>query len=216
MSQRPQAGRALFYTRDSGGKHETTPTEFVGWACRKAQELGLRFGGTAEAITAMIRDRCPRCGDLFLDYGVSGNVLTRDGLNALIQEALTDRDVSHVLIPRRDRLARPDDPVDGMRLEGDFRDQGITLVFMDRVIPPVKKGQRGDIGELIVALVYYDKSGKDRRELAEKMIYAQIRLAGPSGSAGWSRCWTSAAARSAASRGRRTRRATRWAVGSST
>jgi hypothetical protein len=177
MSRRQQAGRALFYTRDSGGRHEMTPTEYVAWARRRADELGLRFDGTPEAITSMIRDGCARRGDLFLDYGVAGNVLTRAGLNALMQEVVTCPDVSHILIPSRDRLARPDDPVDAVRLENALRTSGVTLVFMDRVVPPLEKGQRRDIGELIVALVDYDKSGKDRRELAEKMVYAQIRLA---------------------------------------
>jgi hypothetical protein len=178
LSKRQQAGRALFYTRDSGGKHEMTLPEYVEWARRQAQGLGLRFDGTAEVITEMVRDSCAHRGDLFLDYGVAGNILTRAGLDALIKEALTDCNVSHVFIPRRDRLARPDDPVDALKLEGVFRDNGITLVFTERTLPPVKKGQRRDIGEMIAALVDYEKSGKDRRDLAEKMIYAQIRLAG--------------------------------------
>jgi DNA invertase Pin-like site-specific DNA recombinase len=177
MSQRQDRGRALFYTRDSGGRHEMTPAEYVGWARRQAEELGLTFDGTAEALQAMIRDGQDRRGDLFLDYGVSGNLLSRNGLNALLKEALADPSVSHVLIPRRDRLARPDDPVDAVKLESVLRKSGITLVFMDRVCQPLKKGQRGDIGELIVTLVDYEKSGKDRRELAQKMIYAQIQLA---------------------------------------
>lgn len=29
MVKRPTCGRGLFYTRDSGGKHETTPGEYV-------------------------------------------------------------------------------------------------------------------------------------------------------------------------------------------
>ena len=178
MSKRQETGRALFYTRDSGGKHEMTLPEYVEWARRKALELGLRFDGSADTIAAMVRDGCAHQGDLFLDYGVSGNVLEREGLNALIGEALKNRDVSHIFIPRRDRLARPEDPVDALRLEGVFRNNGITLVFTDRTVQPVKRGQRRDIGEMIAALVDYDKSGKDRRDLAEKMIYAQIRLAG--------------------------------------
>src|SRR5262249_53135011 len=157
---------------------EMSLPEYVEWARRKARELGLSFDGTPEAITAMARDRCAHRGDLFLDYGVAGNVLEREGLSSLMQEALTDHTVSHVFIPRRDRLARPDDPVDALKLEGVFRDNGITLVFTDRTVPPVKKGQRRDIGEMIAALIDYEKSGKDRRDLAEKMVYAQIWLAG--------------------------------------
>src|SRR5262245_9369823 len=139
MSKRPRQGRALFYTRDSGGKHENTPGQYVAWAQAKAAELGLAFGGTPEAIEAMIREGRSRLGDLFLDFGVAGNLLSRDGLDALINEALSDRSVSHVLIPRRDRLARPDDPVDAVRLENVLRGDGLTLVFMDRTCPPLKK-----------------------------------------------------------------------------
>jgi hypothetical protein len=115
---------------------------------------------------------------VFLDYGVSGNVLSRQGLNALLQEAMDDLEVTHVFIPRRDRLCRPDDPVDGLRLENLLRESGVTLVFMDRVCPPLVKGRRRDIAEMIATLIDYEKSGKDRRELGEKMVYAQLRLAG--------------------------------------
>jgi hypothetical protein len=177
MKKRSTKGRALFYTRDSGGQHENTPGEYVRWAALRARELGLSFGGTPEMIEAMIRGGASRDGDLFLDYGVSGNVLSRDGLNALLCEAASDLTVSHVLIPRRDRLARPDHPVDGVKLEYSLRERGITLVFMDRVCLPVPAGQRPDIGELISTIVDYDKSGKDRRELAQKILYAQLGLA---------------------------------------
>jgi hypothetical protein len=177
MRKQQQTGRAIFYTRDSGGKHEMTPTEYVGWARRNADELGLRFDGTPTVITDMIRDQSSHRGDLFLDYGVAGNILTREGLDALLKELMTDSEISHIFIPRRDRLARPDNPVDALQLENMLRANGVTLFFMDRVLPPLKTGQRRDIGEMIVALVDYEKSGKDRRELAEKIIYAQIRLA---------------------------------------
>ena len=119
--KRKQKGRALFYTRDSGGKHENTPAEYVGWGQREAAKLGLSFDGTPEAIEAMIRDGRPVSGDLFLDYGVQGHILSRDGLDAMMREALGDPEVSHILIPRRDRLARPHNPLDGIKLENGLR-----------------------------------------------------------------------------------------------
>jgi hypothetical protein len=45
MTTRPSQGRALFYTRDSGGKHDTTPGQYIAWAQRTAAKLGLSFGG---------------------------------------------------------------------------------------------------------------------------------------------------------------------------
>jgi hypothetical protein len=177
MNKRPSIGRGVFYTRDSGGEHEMTPPEYVDWARRRSAEIGVTFDGTAEGITAMIRTGIAQKGDLYLDYCVKGNVLSREGLNALLREVQSDRRISHVFIPRRDRLARPDDPVDGLVLEGTLRSAGITLVFMDKVCPPLAKGRRRDIGDLITAIVDYDKAEKDRRDLAQKIIFAQIRLA---------------------------------------
>jgi hypothetical protein len=150
---RNQKGKALFYTRDSGGRHEMTPGEYVNWGQRVADELGVSFSGTPEAITTMIQDGQSVNGDLYLDYDVKGNILSRPGLNAMIDRAISDPGVTHILIPRRDRLARPDDPLDPLCMENALRSQGLTLAFMDRVLPPLPKGKRRDISEQIVALV---------------------------------------------------------------
>lgn len=176
MTQRPAAGRGLFYTRDSGGEHENTPGQYVSWAVRAAGERGVRFAGTPLQIERMIRTSLWGEGDVFLDFAVKGNLLRRRGLDSLLQTAADDPTVSHVFIPRRDRLARPDDPTDGLRIENDLRRRGLTLVFMDKVLQPLGRG-RQDMGELIVGLIDYEKAGKERRDLAEKMLYAQLSLA---------------------------------------
>lgn len=116
MNQRPEQGTALFYTRESGGKHETTPGRCVEWACAETAQRGLRFSGTPDTIGAMIRVGESHRGDIFMDHDACGNQTSRPGLNALIARATKDHSVSHVIIPRRDRLARPDDPLDGIRL----------------------------------------------------------------------------------------------------
>ena len=81
--KRPQNGRALFYTRDSGGKHETTPGPYVNWAAAEARSRGLSFDGSPDTIETLIQTGQPHSGDVFIDYGVCGNVLSRAGLNAL-------------------------------------------------------------------------------------------------------------------------------------
>jgi len=177
MIKRPTSGSALFYTRDSGGKHETTPGEYVLWARRAAALHGVAFTGTPERIEAMIRSGRSQDGDLFIDYGIGGNLLSRAGLDALIQTALNDPSVTHILIPRRDRFARPDDPLDALRLEAVLRGGGLTLVFMDKVVPPLVRGQRRDLAELIADVLDYDQAGKFRRELAQKIITSQLALA---------------------------------------
>ena len=70
---RSEKGRAVFLTRDSGGRHEMTPASYVDWACKKANELGLFFDGSGAMIEAMIREGLSNRGDLYLDYDVCGN-----------------------------------------------------------------------------------------------------------------------------------------------
>jgi hypothetical protein len=81
-----------------------------------------------------------------------------------------------VFIPRRDRFARPDDPIDAIRLEGKLREAGVTLVFMDLTLAPLPRGRR-DLGESIAAMIDYDRAGEERRDLAQKIIFAQLTLA---------------------------------------
>ena len=170
-------GRALFHTRDSGGKHEQTPAQYVNWARSKCGEFDVSFDGTPEVIDAMIHAHCSVQGDIFLDFDTPGNVLSRKGLNALIETALADSNVTHVLIPRRDRLARPDDPIDGVKIENRLRRGGVALVFMGKIYPPLGKKKRQDKAELITAVMEYADAGEDRRELAQKILLAQISLA---------------------------------------
>ncbi|MCA9055828.1 MAG: recombinase family protein, partial [Planctomycetaceae bacterium] len=167
----------LFYTRDSGGRHEMTPTQYVDWARRRADELGVTFTVKGADITRMIAKRESVCGDLYLDYEVSGNVLARPGLDALRTRVLSDKSVSHVFIPRRDRLARPDNPIDAMQIEVALRTAGVSLVYMDKSLAPLSRGGRQDIGELITQLVDYDQAGRFRLELAQKMVFTQLSLA---------------------------------------
>lgn len=70
---RVTTGRAVFYTRDSGGRHETTPGEYVKWAQRKADELKVDFSGTVEDIQQLIQRGESAKGDIFLDFEVPGH-----------------------------------------------------------------------------------------------------------------------------------------------
>ena len=175
--KRPTAGRGLFCTRDSGGKHETTPAEYVRWACGKAQELHLSFDGTPEAINAMISAGESHRGDLFLDFDVAGEILSRPGLNRLLAEVKNDPTVSHVMIPRRDRLARPEDPLDAMVLEASIRRAGVTVVFMDRTLPPLTQSSGHKFEDLIMGLIDYERAEKEVSDLGKKMVLSQIALA---------------------------------------
>src|SRR5687767_402606 len=135
---RPEKGRSLFYTRDSGGGHETTPAEYVRWTAEESRRQGLRFGGTPEEIDRMVRERASAwSGDLFLDWDVSGNIHSRLALDALFAEVARDRSITHVFIPRPDRLSRPNDAEEGVELEKRLRRMGVSVVFRSKVRGPL-------------------------------------------------------------------------------
>ncbi|WP_339686486.1 recombinase family protein [Gimesia maris] len=169
--------RGVGYYRDSGGKHETTPSEYVLWTSRAAKQHNVTFNGSPDQIDRMIRKGLPVDGDIYLDYGVSGNKLSRPALDQLFIDAISDPSITHLFIPKRNRLARPDHPLQGVELENRFRSAGITIVYQDRVLPALSKGKSHDIGDIITAVVDYHQSGTFRRELGKAMIYAQTMLA---------------------------------------
>jgi len=175
--RRPTHGTMLFYTRDSGGKHEMTPARYVEEAIKRAFGIGLAFEGSPDMIGEMIRSGRFQTGDIYLDYDVSGDQLSRPGLNALIERVTTDLNISHVFIPRRDRLARPGKASDGLELENRIRSLGITLLYLGNELAPLQRGKRQDLGEMITGLCEYHQSGKDLVDLAEKILFAQITLA---------------------------------------
>ena len=67
--------------------------------------------------------------------------------------------------------------MDGIKLENILRSAGKTIVYMDRTLPPLKKGKKADLSEIIMGVVDFDRAEKDRRDLAQKILYAQLRLA---------------------------------------
>ena len=178
MSQkRATQGRMLFYLRDSGGEHEMTPSQYVRQAQARAKELKLKFDGTPEAIERMRLSQTPVEGDLYFDYIVKGHLKSRPALDALIERVSADKTVSHVYTTRRDRFSRPHDTNDAVQQENVFRRAGVTLIFRDKLLPPLLKNQRQDLGEAIAAYVDYDQSGKFCEDLAEKILLAQLQLA---------------------------------------
>lgn len=51
MTSRPEKGTGVFYHRDSGGEHETTPSEYVRWAANRANDLGVSFEAPPPTLT---------------------------------------------------------------------------------------------------------------------------------------------------------------------
>jgi hypothetical protein len=175
--ERSRKGRGLFYHRDSGGKHDQSLPEYVQWAVRRAAELGVEFDGTSTRIIEMVNNHTSVSGDLFLDYCVSGNQMSRTALDQLSSRINSDLKVSHLFIAKRERLSRPDDAFEAVLMEEGLREQGLTIVYQDKILPPLIAGQRRDLVERLTSFFEFDQSGRFRGELAMKMIHAHASLA---------------------------------------
>jgi hypothetical protein len=144
---------------------------------KEAAKLGLLFSADDTAVRKMVEDRRSVEGHIHLDYGVPGNLMSRLGLDALLERLTNDQEVSHLFVPRRDRLARPDDPLVAVDMEFKIRCQGVTIITLEKVLPPFKAGERKDVMEIFSAVMEYDVSGRFRLQLAEKLIAAKFVLA---------------------------------------
>lgn len=172
-----QQKHGAFLHRDSGGRHDQSIEQYLEWAQMQSTALDLIFDGSLSSLREMIDLRCSAKGDIYLDYLVAGNKLSRPGLNALRERAKFGGNLTHVFIARRDRLARPNDPTDALAIENELRGLGITLVYQDKTVGPLKPGERQEIADLITGVVDFHKAGAERRDLASKVIQGQMSLA---------------------------------------
>lgn len=184
IEEQSRRKRAIFYHRDSGGKHDQSLAEYVGWAVTRARDLKLEFDGNPKRIAAMVKNGESVVGDLFLDYCVQGHLMSRTAFDQLPVRIKSDPTVSHLLIANRDRFARPDYPHEAVQREIELRQLGISIVYMDQVLEPLKRGQRIALSEQMMGIVDFDRTGRFREELAKKMILAQTSLAKQGFSAG--------------------------------
>jgi hypothetical protein len=149
--------------------------------------------------------------DLFLDYGVSGNLTSRPAPNRIERTIESDLHVSHLLIASHAPPFRRDVANEAVLREVESRQlilfastnetcaiqtpaakrliptrvrYRFAIVFADQLMRPLKRGQRLELPEQIVELIEYDGSGRFGEELAKKMVLSNTRLAMQGFSAG--------------------------------
>lgn len=168
--------RALAYLRRSTDRQEISLASQLEWALAEAGRHSVAFDASSADLIHMQVSRLSSFKDLRLDDGITGADLTRPGFVALISDARGDRSVSHLLINRRDRFARPEDAIKMVSIEKDLRLEGLTIVFAEAVAEPLVRG-RTDLAADIAMMFGYYESGEFLRKHAERVLLAQRQLA---------------------------------------
>jgi DNA invertase Pin-like site-specific DNA recombinase len=168
--------RGLVYLRRSGKRQETSLDTQLTWAIHEALQLGVTTDATPADLQYMRDNSLHSYKSLRIDDGVSGSDATRPGFKALIHDSVSDRSISHIFGFRRDRLFRPEEPIEALQTEKTLSRAGVTIVFSTEIVPPRQRGKR-DLAKDIGVLLEYNEAGAFCEQLAERMILTHKSLA---------------------------------------
>lgn len=174
MARRP-TNRGLVLLRRSGDRQETSLDKQLTWAVGSAAREGVVLDAAVADISHMQARGLHTYKGIRLDDAIPGDELERPGLSALIKDVEHDRTISHVLAFARDRMGRPQSPVDCIAIELRLLRAGVRIVYSDQVLDLPASGQF-DIGEIFKGVLEYYMSGEQPRKLAEQMICTQRTL----------------------------------------
>ena len=175
MKSRPK-NRALMYDRRSDDGQESSLKQQFDWAKATSLAIGVPFRGTYADIEEMQRKRLHHLHDIYLDDAISGGDLTRPGLRMILNDAVTDTTVSHLLVFKRDRLGRPQDLLEMMQIERALISSGVTLVTHDRIYTP-EDLKANEMTYLISGLIEYQEHGKFSPRLGDRIVFVQQSMA---------------------------------------
>ncbi len=96
----------------------------VGLARASSDKQDTSVANQRTEIERWARETTHQLVRVFEDDGISGSVLDRPGLAALLRYVEANPAGGVVCLWRRNRLARPDDPIDGLLLERKIRRAG--------------------------------------------------------------------------------------------
>lgn len=109
---------------------------------------------------------------VFEDEGVSGSVLDRPGLLALLRYVEDHPEGGTLVLWRRNRLARAQDPLDGLILERKIEKAGWKLHYLHG-----RNGTGDAFMDRLVGLLEHHQAGEFLRSLATDTLRGQLRAA---------------------------------------
>jgi len=167
---------ALCYLRRSTSKQEMGIHGQLEWALQAACKHEVNLEASPDDIDEMLQRGLKSYRGILLDDGISGSRLDRPGFVSLRRVAVQNRNVSHILIHKSDRFARPEQSAQAMSMETELLLAGLTIVFSNRISEPRERGIHYFERDILL-LHEYSQNGEFLTQLAERVLAAQIRLA---------------------------------------
>ncbi|NQV24736.1 MAG: recombinase family protein [Rhodopirellula sp.] len=167
---------ALCYLWRSTSKQEMGIHGQLEWALQTACKHEVNLEASPDDIGEMLQRGLKSYRGIRLDDGISGSRLDRPGFVSLRRAALQNSNISHILIHKSDRFARPEQAVQAMAMETELLHAGLTIVFSNRISEPRERGIHYFERDILL-LHEYSQNGEFLTQLAERVLAAQIRLA---------------------------------------
>jgi DNA invertase Pin-like site-specific DNA recombinase len=164
------------YERRSDDGQESSLRQQFDWAKHASELTGVLFRGTYADIEEMQRKRLHNLYDIYLDDAISGGDLTRPGLRMFLQQATTDKTVSHVYVFKRDRLGRPQNLLEMMQIERELISHGVTLVTLDKIYT-LEDVKQNEMLYLFGSMVEYQEHGRFSPRLGDRIVFVQLAMA---------------------------------------
>lgn len=139
--------------------------------CRCSTDMQDHSVADQEAeIRAWVATQGMQLVAVFKDEGISGSELDRPGLNGLKAFLNSSEQKGTVVAWKRDRLVRPEDPLDGLLLEREIRQRGWQLHYL------MGSNAIGNpLVDAIMGLVEHHAGGEYLRKLAQDSLRGQLR-----------------------------------------
>ena len=166
----------LIYLRRSCDLQESSLETQLKWATTETAKYGFKLDFTQSDLDDMLANKLSRHGCVCLDDAITGADMERPGLVELIDESISNKNISHIFVYMRDRLARPENPVEMTVIEVQLLQAGLTMVFSDAIATPPKDGEF-DLMKILEPLLAYYASGKFLKTHAQRMISTFRNLA---------------------------------------
>ncbi len=168
--------KGLIYLRRSTDSQENSLQMQLAWAIRRASELGVNIEASTDDLQTMQSQRLHSFKSILLDDAISGTEMDRPGFSSLQNDAKSDTSISHVFVQKRDRLGRPEEPMQLALLEKSIGRSGVHIVFDDKIVDPSELGS-SDLGADLSMLVDYHASRSWLDRNTERIVDSKVMLA---------------------------------------